>query len=125
MIIPLAMFGRWDWGILGGYLGLMALIGALASRRKTDAAGYFLAERQMPVLMVALSVVATSLSVATFVGVPQLSFTGDLSYLILNIGGFLAVFIVGLIFIPRFYRAGTVTIYGYLDQRYGEAAMIA
>ena len=43
----------------------------------------------------------------------------------LNIGGFLAVLIVGILFIPKFYRAGTVTIYGYIHQRLGEPARIA
>jgi SSS family transporter len=121
----LAAFGRLDWLVIAAYLGLMALIGTLASRRKTDAEGYFLAERKMPVWMVALSVVATSLSVATFVGAPQSSFAGDLTYLSINLGAFVAVFVVGLLFIPSFYRAGTVTIYGYLDQRYGRVAMVA
>jgi len=123
--MPLAVFGVLDWAIVAAYLALMAGIGAWAARRKTDAAGYFLAERQMPTWAVALSVVATSLSVATFNGAPQEAFTGDLTYLSLNIGGFLAVLVVATLFIPRFYAAGTLTIYGYIDQRYGETARIA
>src|SRR5689334_6706701 len=92
-------FARIDWLILAGYFCLMAVIGALAARKKTDAEGYFLAERSMPMFAVALSVVATSLSVATFLG--------------------------AAIFIPRFYAAGTVTIYGYIDQRFGETSRLA
>ena len=121
----LAVFGPLDVGVIVTYLALMALVGALAARRKTDARGYFLAERAMPAWAVALSVVATSLSVATFVGVPELSYTGDLSYLVMSIGGFIAVLIVGVLFIPRFYRAGTITIYGFLERRYGQTALIA
>jgi solute:Na+ symporter, SSS family len=122
---PLAVFGPADWAVVAVYLALMAGIGAWAARRKTDAAGYFLAERQMPTWAVALSVVATSLSVATFNGAPQEAFTGDLTYLSLNLGGFLAVLVVATLFIPRFYQAGTLTIYGFIDQRYGEIARIA
>jgi Na+/proline symporter len=123
--LPLAVFGPLDWAVVAAYLALMAGIGAWAARRKTDAAGYFLAERQMPTWAVALSVVATSLSVATFNGAPQEAFIGDLTYLSLNLGGFLAVLVVATLFIPRFYKAGTLTIYGYIDQRYGETARIA
>lgn len=123
--MPLAAFTNLDWAVLAGYMLLMAVIGTLAARRKTDAAGYFLAERSMPTFAVALSIIATSLSVATFVGAPQESFTGDLTYLSLNIGAFVAVTLVAALFIPRFYRAGTVTIYGYIDQRFGPSAMIA
>lgn len=121
----LAVFGPLDVGVLLAYLLLMALVGAAAARRKTDARGYFLAERAMPAWAVALSVVATSLSVATFVGVPEQAFKGDLSYLVTNAGGFLAVFIVAGFFIPRFFRAGTITIYGFLEKRYGQTVLIA
>jgi solute:Na+ symporter, SSS family len=120
-----AVFTRLDWVVVGAYMALMAVIGTLAARRKTDAEGYFLAERQMPMFAVALSLVATALSVATFVGAPQEAFAGDLTYLSLNIGGFLAVFVVATIFIPRLYHAGSITIYGYIDQRFGETSKIA
>jgi len=121
----LQRFSLVDWLLLASYFVTMFVIGHSTGKKKTDAEGYFLGQRQMPTWMVAFSIVATSLSVATFVGVPQLSYTGDLTYISLNIGGFLAVFIVAGIFIPRLYRAGTITIYGYLDQRFGETAKIA
>lgn len=121
----LATFGGFDLAVVLGYFGLMIFIGHYVARRKTDAEGYFLAQRSMPAWAVALSTVATALSVATFTGGPQISFKGDLSYLTLNIGGFLAVFIVAFVFIPRLYRAGTVTIYGYIDQRFGESSRMA
>jgi SSS family transporter len=79
----------------------------------------------MPSWAVALSTVATALSVATFTGAPQQAFAGDLTYLTMNLGGFVAIFIVAFVFIPRFYCAGTVTIYGYIDQRFGETSRMA
>ena len=121
----LATFGGFDLAVVLGYFGLMIFIGHYVARRKTDAEGYFLAQRSMPAWAVALSTVATALSVATFTGGPQISYKGDLSYLTLNIGGFLAVFIVAFVFIPRLYAAGTVTIYGYIDQRFGETSRMA
>src|SRR3954462_14453813 len=102
--MPLAVFTHFDWLILAGYFALMFCVGHLTSRKKTDAEGYFLGERKMPVWAVALSIVATSLSVATFVGAPQFSFGGDLTYLSQNIGVFIAAMIVATIFLPRFYR---------------------
>jgi SSS family transporter len=103
----------------------MVVIGHSVARRKTNAEGYFLGGRSSPTWAVVLSTIATTLSAATFVGVPQESYEGNLTYLVLNIGGFLAVLIVAALFIPRFYRAGTVTIYGFLEQRFGEGARIA
>ncbi len=121
----LAAFTGYDWLILIGYFALMALVGWLSSRTKSDAEGYFLAERSMPVWAIALSVVATSLSVATFLGAPQQSYANDLTYLSVFIGAFIAVLVVAFVFVPRFYRAGTVTIYGFVDQRLGESSRIA
>jgi SSS family transporter len=121
----LAAFAAVDWLIIVAYLALMLGIGAWASRGQADEHSYFLGSRKMPTWAVALSVLATSLSAATYIGVPQLGFTGDLTYLMLNLGGLLAVVIVATVFIPPLYRAGTVTIYGYLGRRFGPGAMVA
>ena len=124
-LFPLATFTSLDWSIIVLYLGAMVLIGHVVGRKKTDAKGYFLGDRSSPTWAVVLSIIATSLSAATFLGAPQEAFRGDLTYLILNVGSFIGVVIVAVVFIPRFYAAGTVTIYGYLNRRFGEPARIA
>lgn len=126
---PLAAFGPIDWVVLGAYLALMLAIGVGSAwrerRHKSNTAEFFLGGRSLPTWALAISIVGSSLSAATFVGAPDRSYSGDLTYLILNVGGFIAVFVVGLVFVPRLYRAGTVTIYGYLAQRFGEPARMA
>lgn len=121
----LGVFGPWDWGVVALYFAVMIYIGVIAARKDQDAREYFLAHRAMPTWAVAISIVATSLSAATFIGAPDAAFNGNLSYLILNVGGVLAVAIVAIVFVPRLYRAGTVTIYGFINQRFGQEAMIA
>ncbi|MCA8923118.1 MAG: hypothetical protein KDD82_14985, partial [Planctomycetes bacterium] len=126
-VIPLhlAAFGAFDWCIVVGYmLGVLAL-GALVSGKSADKDDYFLGGRSMPTWAVTLSVLATSLSAATYVGVPQLTFRGDLSYLVMNVGGLLGALAVAALFLPRLYAAGTTTIYGALEQRHGEGGVIA
>src|SRR6185437_4006437 len=91
---PLAVFGPLDWGIVAIYFAAMIYIGVIAARKDQDTREYFLAHRSMPTWAVAISIVATSLSAATFVGVPDAAFKGNLSYLILNVGALLAVLIV-------------------------------
>src|SRR3712207_7575565 len=116
--LPLAAFGTIDWVVLGAYLALMLSIGLVAayreSRRKSDTREFFLGGRSMPTWALAISIVGSSLSVATFVGVPDRAYGGNVSYLILNLGNFIAAFLVAWLFVPRLYRAGTVTVYGYL-----------
>lgn len=125
MMPILAVFGPLDWGVVGAYFALVTFVGLAVARKDQGEDEYFLGNRSMPAWAVAVSIVATTLSAATFVGVPDNAFSGDISYLILNTGGIIAVFVVAFIFVPRLYRAGTVTIYGYLAQRFGEPARVA
>ena len=121
----LPSFSTIDCLVLLVYLAAMVVVGAVLSGDQENAERYFLGGHRMPVWAVALSVLATALSAATFVGAPALSFRGDLTYLVMNLGGFLAAILVATLFIPAFYRAGTLTIYGYLRQRYGPVAGVA
>src|ERR1700722_11752088 len=121
----LAVFGPLDWGVLVGYFALVTLVGLAVARKDQNTDEYFLGDRSIPTWAAALSIVATMLSAATFVGVPDAAYSGDLSYLSLSLGGIIAVFVVAFLFIPRLYHAGTVTIYGYIAQRYGETARLA
>jgi SSS family solute:Na+ symporter len=122
---PLAVFGPLDWGVLGIYFAAMIYIGVVAARKDQDAREYFLAHRSIPTWAVAISIVATSLSAATFIGVPDEACNGNITYLLLSMGGLIAVVVVAVLFVPRLYRAGTVTIYGYLGERYGPGATVA
>ncbi|WP_432798120.1 sodium:solute symporter family transporter [Poriferisphaera sp. WC338] len=125
MSYTLAEFGPLDWLVIAGYMAIMVVIGLRASRGQKDEETYFLGGRNIPTWAASLSVLATALSAATFIGVPQNAFNNDVSYLILNIGGIIAAFLVAYMLIPAFYKAGTVTIYGYLGQRMGTGAKIA
>src|SRR5436309_2649900 len=93
---PLAVFGPIDWGILAGYFALMIYMGVIAARKDQDTREYFLADRSMPTWAVAISIVATSLSAATFVGVPDLAYKQNLTYLSLYLGSLVAVLIVSI-----------------------------
>ncbi len=121
----LGVFGWPDGLIVIAYFALVIYVGFAVARKDQSTGEYFLGGRSMPAWAVAISIVATMLSAATFVGVPDAAYAGDISYLILSLGGIIAVFVVAFLFVPRLYRAGTVTIYGFLAQRFGEPARIA
>jgi SSS family transporter len=113
-------FGLADWIVLALYLALLVGTGVWFSRREQKTTSeYFLAGRRMPMWAVAVSIIATSLSAATFVGAPEQSYTGDLTYLSTNIGGLIAVVIVAYFFIPAFYRNNCTTVYELLERRFG------
>ncbi len=75
----------------------------------------------MPMWMVAVSVLATSQSAATFLGGPYMGYRGDLSYFATNIGAFIAVIIV-VFLIPKFYQNNVYTVYELLEKKIGPRA---
>ncbi len=112
-----------DWAVVAVYLLVLLVSGLWMARREPEGAReYFVASRRMPAWAVGFSIIASSLSVATFIGAPQQSYAGDLSYLSTNIGGVLAIVVVALFFIPAFYKANVTTVYELLEQRLGRGA---
>ncbi|MBA2481611.1 MAG: sodium/solute symporter [Planctomycetes bacterium] len=125
LVTPATPFQLADWVVLAAYFAVLVVTGYLVSRRPATADAYFVGERQMPPWAVALSVLATALSAATFIGGPQQSYAGDLTYLSATIGAILAVLIVGWFFIPVFYRYQVVTVYELLGRRFGPGVKMA
>ena len=111
-----------DWIIIIAFLALLVGLGFRFSRRNRDMEDYFLGGRSMPTWMVALAATGTSISAGTFVGSPELGFNTNLTYLMLCIGAIFGGLLVAWLFLPKLYKAGTITIYGYIGDRYGETS---
>ena len=115
-------FTALDWSVVAIYLLAMALVGAWFSRRQKSTDDFFLASRSIPVWAAAVSIVATSVSAATFLGAPESAFRGNITYLSFNIASLISVAVVALFFIPAFYRNNVTTVYGLLTGRFGPGA---
>jgi SSS family solute:Na+ symporter len=115
--------GPLDWGVIAFYFLVLISTGVVINRRKqatTD--DYFRGGGRIPAWAAAVSLVATSMSAASFIGVPQQGFVGDLTYLSTNIGMLIAAIVIAFVFVPAFYRARVQTIYQYLGDRMGPGA---
>jgi SSS family transporter len=118
--LALANLHAADWAVLGAYALIIVGSGLWLGRRKISGGeDYFLGGRHVPAWAVGCSILATSLSAATFIGVPQSSYGGDLTYLSTNIGMILGIVVLAVWFIPAFYRHRVQTIYGLLEVRFG------
>ena len=78
------------------YLVVITGFGVWLSRFQTDSRAYFLGNRNIPWWAICLSVVATETSVLTFIGVPALSYAGDLQFIQLAFGFLLARILLDL-----------------------------
>jgi len=120
-----ARFTALDWTVVGAYVALLALAGWLATRRQRSAEDYFLAGHRVPVWLVAVSVLSTTQSAATFLGAPDYSYRGDYTYLMSYAGALVGAFLAGRILVPRLYALGATTCYELLRARYDTRAMRA
>ncbi|MCP4003436.1 MAG: sodium/solute symporter [bacterium] len=111
-----------DYLAIAAYAGVVLLIGLRSARGHDSADDLQLGKRSLPTWAVLLSLVATELSAATFIGVPHASYTGDWSYIQLAFGALCGKLLLAWRVIPLYHRMGVITVYGYLEQRFGPTA---
>ncbi|MBC8238084.1 MAG: sodium:solute symporter [Helicobacteraceae bacterium] len=116
-------FSSLDWFVFIGYFLVLGLSSYLFSRKKiTSTREYFVGSNAMPMFAVAISVLATSQSAATFLGAPEFSYKHDFTFIGFYFSGLLAVVFVAYVLIPKFYAMKAVTVYELLEIRYGASA---
>ena len=76
----------------------------------------------MPLIAVAISILATTQSAATFLGVPEFSYAHNFTLIGFYFSSLLAVMFVAKFFVPKFYAINAITVYELLESRYGENA---
>ncbi|MCR5002966.1 MAG: sodium/solute symporter [Bacteroidales bacterium] len=114
-----------DWLIVALFLVALVTIGFLFSRKNKNIEDYFVAGRSMPGWLVAIAATGTTISAGTFVGSPELGFNTNLTYLINLIGSIFGGCLVAALILPKLYNAKTITIYGYIGDRFGESSKTA
>ena len=116
-------FSMLDWGIFIAYFLILSLTSVILSQTKIKSTrDYYVGGNSVPMFAVAISVLATSQSAATFLGGPEYSYGKDLTFIGFYVSAFLAVIFVSKVLIPRFYAIRAVTVYELLEQRYGGKA---
>ena len=112
-----------DWSVFIAYFLVLTITSVLLSRTKIkNTRDYFVGGNSVPMFAVAISVLATSQSAATFLGGPEYSYGKDLTFIGFYFSAFLAVVFVARVLIPRFYAIKAVTVYELLEKRYGHRA---
>ena len=104
--------------VIAVYLAAMAGMGFWFMRRNRDADAYFKAGGKLPWWVVSLSIYATMFSSITFISVPAMSFTGDMSYFVISFGILLMAPIVVRWYLPFFRRLKLTSAYEYLEVRF-------
>ncbi|MDX1754209.1 MAG: sodium:solute symporter [Salinimicrobium sediminis] len=111
---PLLVFS-----IIAGYFLLLMAISHFTSR-KADNSTFFTANRKSPWFLVAFGMVGATLSGVTFISVPGEVGNSGWTYLQFVMGNMVGYAIIALVLIPLFYRLRLVSIYQYLQDRFGQ-----
>jgi len=111
-----------DWAIVAIFLCALIVIGYLFSHKNKNIEDYFVAGRSMPGWLVAIAATGTSISAGTFVGSPELGFNTNLTYVMNLIGAIFGGTLVAALILPRLYHAKTITIYGFIGNRFGDTS---
>jgi Na+/proline symporter len=105
-------------GILAIYFGLLLLISYYTSKG-ADTNAFFTANRESPWWLVAFGMIGTSISGLTFISVPGAVGKTYFTYYQVILGHSLGYLTIALVLMPLYYRLNLISIYGYLESRFG------
>lgn len=105
-------------GILSAYF-IMLIIVSVYTSRGADTNTFFTANRQSPWYLVAFGMIGTSLSGVTFVSIPGSVANIQFSYFQVVLGYLVGYLVIGTILMPLYYRLNLISIYTYLEKRFG------
>jgi len=104
--------------VLVVFFGLVFGISYFTSRNATNET-FFTGNRRSPWYMVAFAMIGTTISGVTFISVPGEVGHSGWTYLQFLLGNFVGYWVVALVLIPLYYRLQLISIYTYLNQRFG------
>lgn len=92
------------------------------SSRGADNSTFFSGNRKMPWPLVAVAMVGAPITGVTFISVPGMVLTKGFSYLQMCLGFIVGYLVISLVLIPLYYRLNIVSIYGFLERRFGRTS---
>lgn len=103
---------------IAAYFLLLMLVGRLSSRG-ADNSTFFTGGRTAPWPVVAFAMVGAMISGVTFISVPGMVVGKGYAYLQMVLGFIVGYVVIAFVLVPMFYRRNLISIYGYLEERFG------
>lgn len=106
--------------VIAAYFVLLLFISYLTSRGSdSNSETFFTANRQSPWYLVAFGMIGASLSGVTFISIPGEVGSTGFGYFQVVLGYMIGYFVIATVLLPLYYRLNLISIYGYLEQRFG------
>lgn len=113
-----------DWVVVGAYGVGIALLGLYFSSRQRTSEHYFTASGRIPGWAAGMSLFATLLSSFLFIGFPGQTYERNWEVLMQQFITPLVVLFVAMLIIPVFRAHIKVSVYEYLEERFGYGARV-
>ena len=114
----------WIIAIILAYFAVLFAISRLTGRQATNNS-FFRADRRSLWYMVAFGMVGASISGITFVSVPGMVQSSQMTYLQVCLGFIVGYVVVAFVLLPLYYRLNLTSIYSYLGQRLGRRSYLS
>ena len=101
--------------VIAAYFAVIFLVSRLSGKGGAD----FYGGRKSPWWVVAIAMIGACMSGVTFVSVPGMVAVSGLGYLQMCLGFMVGYVVIAFVLMPLYYRLGVVSIYQYLEQRFG------
>lgn len=107
--------------VIACYFALLLGVGWLAGRRtrRDDNRTFFTGGRRAPWPAVAFAMIGAAMSGVTFISVPGMVVGKSFAYLQMILGFIVGYLLIAWVLVPMFYKRRLLSIYGYLDERFG------
>jgi len=100
------------------YFAMLMAISYFTSKNRSDES-FFTGDRKSPWFLVAYGMVGAALSGVTFVSVPGMVSNNNFYFFQFILGNVVGYLFITFVLIPLYYKLRLVSIYGYLDERFG------
>ena len=101
------------------YLSLLLVLSYRAGR-DADNATFFIGRRSTKWSVATLAMIGAAMSGVTYISLPASVATDNFSYMQMVIGFTIGQLIVAFVLVPIFYRLKVVSLYEYLNERFGQ-----
>ncbi|XP_067672707.1 sodium-coupled monocarboxylate transporter 1-like [Haliotis asinina] len=116
-----------DYACFGATLAVSTAIGiyyAIKDKQSIDSKNFLLGGRQMSIVPVSLSILVTSFSATTLLGMPAEVYTYNTMIWWMCLSASIGLVIAAIVFVPFFYNLNVTSIYEYLDMRFGRGIRV-
>ena len=107
-----------DFFVFSSILLFITFYGIYKNYQNKNLKSYILGNKSLSWSTIGLSVMATQASAITFISTPGQGYSEGMSFIQNYFGMPLALIVVSIFFIPRFYGSKVFTAYQYLEQRF-------